>query len=74
MRHPYGPLRIPKGDNVADVSNQLGRPSVKFTMDEYYHWMPGKKKSEVDALDDPSFQQAQTNRGPEGLLSERKAT
>ena len=22
-------------------------------MDVYYHWMPGKKKQEVDALDDP---------------------
>jgi len=46
-------LRLEKGDNVADVSNQLGHHSVKFTMDTYYHWMPGKKKSEVDGLDDP---------------------
>jgi integrase len=38
---------------VADVSNQLGHHSVKFTWDVYYHWMPGKKKDEVDALDDP---------------------
>jgi integrase len=48
-------LRISKGDNVADVSNQLGHHSVKFTWDVYYHWTPGKKKSEVDALDDPSL-------------------
>ena len=55
LRHTYATLRISKGDNVADVSKQLGHHSVKFTMDIYYHWFPGKKKSEVDALDDPSF-------------------
>lgn len=55
LRHTYATLRISKGDNIADVSNQLGHHSVKLTMDVYYHWMPGKKKSEVDALDDPSF-------------------
>ena len=55
LRHTYATLRISKGDNVADVSKQLGHHSVKFTMDIYYHWFPGKKKSEVDGLDDPSF-------------------
>ncbi len=55
LRHTYATLRISKGDNIADVSNQLGHHSVKFTMDVYYHWFPGKKKFEVDALDDPSF-------------------
>jgi integrase len=44
-------LRVSKGDNIADVSNQLGHHSVKLTMDVYYHWIPGKKKSEVDGLD-----------------------
>ena len=53
LRHTYATLRISKSDNVADISNQLGHHSVKFTMDTYYHWMPGKKKSEVDGLDDP---------------------
>jgi integrase len=53
LRHTYATLRISKGDNVADVSKQLGHHSVKFTMDTYYHWMPGKKKSEVDGLDYP---------------------
>ena len=55
LRHTYATIRISKGDNIADVSNQLGHHSVKLTMDVYYHWMPGKKKSEVDALDDPEF-------------------
>ena len=56
LRHTYATLRISKGDNIADVSNQLGHHSVKLTMDVYYHWIPGKKKSEVDALDDPVTQ------------------
>lgn len=56
LRHTYATLRISKGDNIADVSKQLGHHSVKFTMDVYYHWISGKKKSEVDGLDDPSFQ------------------
>lgn len=52
LRHTYATLRISKGDNIADVSNQLGHHSVKLTLDIYYHWMPGRKKAEVDALDD----------------------
>ena len=57
MRHTYATLRISKGDNIADASHQLGHHSPKFTMDFYYHWMPGKKKSEVDALDDPAYRE-----------------
>jgi integrase len=52
LRHTYASLRISKGDNIQDVSKQLGHHSVKLTLDVYSHWMPGKKKSEVDALDD----------------------
>lgn len=59
LRHTYATLRIAKGDNIADVSNQLGHHSVKFTMDIYYHWIPGGNKSEVDALDDLGRNQAQ---------------
>ena len=55
LRHTYATLRISKGDNIGDVSKQLGHHSVKFTLDTYYHWIPGGKKSEVDELDDPSF-------------------
>ncbi len=51
-RHTYATLRITKGDNIADVSKQLGHHSVRLTLDVYYHWLPGNKKSEVDALDD----------------------
>ena len=52
LRHTYATIRISKNDNIADVSNQLGHFSETFTMKIYYHWMPGKKKSEVDELDD----------------------
>jgi integrase len=51
LRHTYATMRIAKGDNIADVSNQLGHYSIKLTLDTYYHWMPGKNKSEVDGLD-----------------------
>ena len=51
----YSTLRISKGDHIADISKQLGHPSIKLTLDIYYHWIPGKKKSEVDELDDLSF-------------------
>ena len=51
LRHTYATLRISKGDNIADVSKQLGHYSVKFTMDVYYHWVPGGSKAEVDGLD-----------------------
>lgn len=52
LRHTYATLRISKGDNIADVSKQLGHHSVKFTMDIYYHWVPGGSKAEVDGLDE----------------------
>ena len=52
LRHTYATLRIAKGDNIADVSNQLGHHSVKLTLDVYYHWIPGSNKKEVDGLDD----------------------
>jgi len=51
LRHTYATLRISKGDNILDVSKQLGHYSVKLTLDTYTHWMPGGKKSEVDELD-----------------------
>ena len=52
LRHTYATLRISKGDNIADVSKQLGHHSVKFTLDIYYHWIPGGSKGEVDGLDE----------------------
>jgi integrase len=51
LRHTYSTLRVAKGDNLVDVSKQLGHASVKMTLDVYTHWIPGGKKSEVDGLD-----------------------
>ena len=70
LRHTYATLRISKGDNIQDVSNQLGHYSVKLTLDVYSHWMPGKRKDEVDALDD--MQPDATYTQPKHNLSEKK--
>jgi integrase len=52
LRHTYATLRVAKGDNIVDVSNQLGHHAVGFTLDKYAHWMPGEHKSQVDELDE----------------------
>jgi integrase len=51
LRHTYATLRISKGDNILDVSKQLGHYSPKLTLDVYAGWIPGLKKAEVDELD-----------------------
>lgn len=51
LRHTYATLRLSKGDNIIDVANQLG-DNKNVVLEVYSHWMPGKKKDEVDALDD----------------------
>ncbi len=33
LRHSYATLRIAKGDNILDLSKQLGHHSVKITLD-----------------------------------------
>jgi integrase len=50
LRHTYATLRVAKGDNIVDVSNQLGHHKVGFTLDRYAKWMPGEHKSQVDEL------------------------
>ena len=62
LRHTYATLRISKNDNIDDVSKQLGHFSTKFTLDVYNHWMPGKKKDEVDALDDPEYRNSKNEK------------
>ena len=60
------PLRISKGDNILDVSKQLGHHSIKITLDVYAHWMPGSKKAEVDGLysqSEPEENEVQTGNG-----------
>ena len=60
---PMATLRISKGDNLDDVSKKIGHFSTKFTLDVYKHWIQGKKKAEVDALDDPEYQVQNTGSG-----------
>lgn len=59
IRHGYATLRLSKGDNIVDVANQLG-DNVEVVLKVYSHWMPGKKKDEVDALDDPKYTHSST--------------
>jgi integrase len=65
-RHTYATLRLSKGDNITDVSKQLGHHSVKLTLDIYNHWLPGGKKSEVDALDDLGSQRQEAKKAKNG--------
>jgi len=65
MRHTYATLRLSKGDNIIDVANQLG-DNVTTVLKVYAHWLPGKKKDEVDALDDSGYAQKK------GINSEKK--
>ena len=55
LRHTYATLRLSKGDNIVDVANQLG-DDVTTVLKVYAHWMPGKKKDEINALDAPEYQ------------------
>jgi integrase len=52
LRHSYATLRVAKGDNLLDVSKQLGHHKVAFTLDQYAHWKSGEHKAQVDELDD----------------------
>ena len=51
LRHTYATLRVAKGDNIVDVSNQLGHHDPGFSLKKYAHWLPGEHKSQVDELD-----------------------
>ena len=51
LRHTYATLRISRGDNIADVSAQLGHYNAMFTAKQYYHWQPSAEgKNQVDSL------------------------
>ena len=51
LRYTYATLRIGKGDNILDVSKQLGHHKAAFTPDRYAHSMLGEHKTRMDALD-----------------------
>jgi integrase len=56
LRHTYATIRISEGHDIIDVSHQLGHHSEAFALKPHHHWKPGKRKSEVDALDDQKKQ------------------
>ena len=51
LRHTYATIRVAKGHNIVDVSEQLGHKDISMTLDVYTHWVPKKHKAEVDELD-----------------------
>ena len=71
LRHTYASLRVAKGDNLQDISKQLGHHSVKFTLDVYCHWMPGGSKSEIDELDSKEAPKC-TPTAPNGETDQKK--
>ena len=52
LRHTYASLRLAKGDNIVDVSQQLGHKNIQITLNTYTHWMPMQEyQHQVDELD-----------------------
>jgi integrase len=52
LRHTYATLRLAKGDNIVDVSKQLGHKNITVTLDTYTHWIPMEEyQQQVDELD-----------------------
>jgi len=51
LRHTYATIRIAKGDNIVDVSAQLGHKKTSMTLDVYAQWLPRYHKGQVDELD-----------------------
>ena len=45
-------IRISEGHDIVDVSKQLGHHSEAITMKVCNHRIPGKRKSEIDSLED----------------------
>jgi integrase len=52
LRHSYATLRLSKGDNLVDVSTQLGHKGIDITLKVYTHWIPREEYlQQVDELD-----------------------
>jgi len=64
LRHTYATLRIAKGDNIVDVSKQLGHSSIETTLRTYTHWIPQDEYvHQVDELDNLHFSAPQLHSG-----------
>ena len=56
LRHTYATLRLSKGDNLVDVSAQLGHKRIDITLRVYTHWIPLEEyHDQVDQLDEMVF-------------------
>ena len=52
LRHTYATLRLAKGDNIVDVSKQLGHKNIQITLNTYTDWVPMEEyQQQVDELD-----------------------
>jgi integrase len=71
LRHTYATIRLLKGDNVIDVSRQLGHANPTITLKVYAGWVPGKFKSQVAELDAALTQPDATQAQP-GLEDSKK--
>ena len=65
LRHTYATIRVAKGDNIIDVSRQLGHKKPSMTLDVYAEWLPRHHKGQVDALDSLHLPAPYTHPGPE---------
>jgi len=65
LRHTYATIRIAKGDNIIDVSRQLGHRKPSMTLDIYTEWLPRYHKGQVDELDDMHFSAPYAHPEPE---------
>jgi integrase len=52
LRHTFASGLIQAGEGLASVKGQLGRHSIKITVDVYGHLVPGMNEAVVDRLDD----------------------
>ena len=69
LRHTYATIRIAKGDNIIDVSRQLGHTKPSMTLDVYAEWLPRHHKSQVDELDNLHFCAPYLHPDPEKPIS-----
>jgi len=65
LRHTYATIRVAKGDNIIDVSRQLGHKKPSMTLDVYAEWLPRHHKGQVDELDSLRFSAPHTHPEPE---------
>ncbi|MGW3691574.1 hypothetical protein [Streptomyces sp. NPDC005125] len=51
LRHTYASVQLEAGESIVSVSQWLGHPSAKITLDNYAHFMPGAGRRGLAAMD-----------------------